>query len=295
MKVFITGANGFLGQHLSIYMHNNKYEVYAVSRGENKIPDAKISYFNLELTNKELVIAMITTIRPDVIIHTAAMSKPDECHLNRETCLLNNVTVTEYLLEAAKQVSARFIYISTDFVFGEGGPHSELSVPDPLNFYGESKLMAENLVKNSGLHQNIVRPVFIYGALWEGLRPSFIHWVKKKLESKQSIKVVIDQHRTPTFVLDICKGIDLIIQNNTHESFHFAGSEMISPYDMAIMVARIAKLDRSLIEPVTADLFPEMVRRAKKSGLLIDKAINLLGYQPHKFEDGVKLSFAIKP
>ena len=116
MKVFITGANGFLGQHLSIYMHNNKYEVYAVSRGENKIPDAKISYFNLELTNKELVIAMITTIRPDVIIHTAAMSKPDECHLNRETCLLNNVTVTEYLLEAAKQVSARFIYISTDFV-----------------------------------------------------------------------------------------------------------------------------------------------------------------------------------
>ncbi len=295
MKVFITGANGFLGQHLSIYMHNNKYEVYAVSRGENKIPDAKISYFNLELTNKELVIAMITTIRPDVIIHTAAMSKPDECHLNRETCLLNNVTVTEYLLEAAKQVSARFIYISTDFVFGEGGPHSELSVPDPLNFYGESKLMAENLVKNSGLHQNIVRPVFIYGALWEGLRPSFIHWVKKKLESKQSIKVVIDQHRTPTFVLDICKGIDLLIQNNTHESFHFAGSEMISPYDMAIMVARIAKLDRSLIEPVTADLFPEMVRRAKKSGLLIDKAINLLGYQPHKFEDGVKLSFAIKP
>ena len=295
MKVFITGANGFLGQHLSIYMHNNKYEVYAVSRGENKIPDAKISYFNLELTNKELVIAMITTIRPDVIIHTAAMSKPDECHLNRETCLLNNVTVTEYLLEAAKQVSARFIYISTDFVFGEGGPYSELSVPDPLNFYGESKLMAENLVKNSGLHQNIVRPVFIYGALWEGLRPSFIHWVKKKLESKQSIKVVIDQHRTPTFVLDICKGIDLLIQNNTHESFHFAGSEMISPYDMAITVARIAKLDRSLIEPVTADLFPEMVRRAKKSGLLIDKAINLLGYQPHKFEDGVKLSFAIKP
>ncbi len=295
MKVFITGANGFLGQHLSIYMHNNKYEVYAVSRGENKIPDAKISYFNLELTNKELVIAMITTIRPDVIIHTAAMSKPDECHLNRETCLLNNVTVTEYLLEAAKQVSARFIYISTDFVFGEGGPHSELSVPDPLNFYGESKLMAENLVKNSGLHQNIVRPVFIYGALWEGLRPSFIHWVKKKLESKQSIKVVIDQHRTPTFVLDICKGIDLLIKNNTHESFHFAGSEMITPYDMAITVARIAKLDRSLIEPVTADLFPEMVRRAKKSGLLIDKAINLLGYQPHKFEDGVKLSFAIKP
>ena len=295
MKVFITGANGFLGQHLSIYMHNDKYEVYAVSRGENKIPDAKISYFNLELTNKQLVIAMITSIRPDVIIHTAAMSKPDECHLHPETCLLNNVTATEYLLEAAKQVSARFIYISTDFIFGEGGPHTELSVPAPLNFYGESKLMAENLVKNSGLHHNIVRPVFIYGPHWEGLRPSFIQWVKQKLESKQSIKVVTDQQRTPTFVLDICMGIDLLIQNNTHESFHFAGSEMITPYEMAITVARVANLDSSLIEPVTAEVFPEMVRRAKKSGLLIEKAINLLGYLPHNFEDGVKLSFAIKP
>jgi dTDP-4-dehydrorhamnose reductase len=295
MKVFITGANGFLGQHLSLYMHKNKYDVCAVSRGESKIPNHGIPYFELELTDKESVLALITRLSPDVIIHNAAMSKPDECHINHELCLLNNVTATEFLLEAARKVAARFIYVSTDFIFGEGGPHSESSVPAPLNFYGESKLIAENLVKNSGLSQNIIRPVFIYGAQWEGLRPSFIQWVMQNLAAKRSIKVVTDQRRTPTFVLDICVGIDLLLQTNTNESFHFAGPDILTPYEMALTVARVTGLDESLIEPVTADVFPEIVRRAKDSGLLVDKAKKILGYQPHPFEEAVRLSLGIKP
>jgi dTDP-4-dehydrorhamnose reductase len=294
MKVFITGANGFLGQHLCMYMHNNKYDVCAVSRGINKLSDPGITYLSLELTDKQSVLSSVVAFDPDVIIHTAAMSKPDECHLNRALCVLNNVTATEFLLEAAKLVSARFIYVSTDFVFGEGGPHAETASPEPLNFYGETKLRAENLVKASGLHQNIVRPVFIYGAQWVGMRPSFIQWVKQQLEAKKNIKVVTDQRRTPTFVGDICKGIDLLLQINIHETFHFAGSEIITPYDMALTVARVTGLNEKLIEPVTADVFPEMVRRAKDSGLLIERAVEMLGYQPHLFEIGVKLSFGLK-
>lgn len=294
MKVFITGANGFLGQHLSLYMHKNKYDVYASSRGVNKIPNREIAYFQLELTDKQSILALVRTIKPDVIIHTAAMSKPDECHLNPETCLLNNVTATEYLLEAAKQVSARFIYVSTDFIFGEGGPHSESSVPNPLNFYGESKLRAEKIVRASGLKQNIIRPVFIYGAHWEGMRPSFIQWVKHHLESQKSIKVVTDQKRTPTYVNDICNGIDLLLKMDTDESFHFAGSDIISPYEMAIIIARIAGLNAGLIEPVTADVFPEIVRRSRDSGLKIEKARAILGYHPHSFEEAVAQSIINK-
>ncbi len=294
MKVFITGANGFLGQHLCIYMHNNKYDVRAVSRGINKISDPEIDYLALDLTDKPSVLAAVASFGPDVIIHTAAMSKPDECHTNRDLCLLNNVRVTEFLLEAAKLVSARFIYISTDFIFGEGGPHPETATAAPLNFYGETKWMAENLVKASGLHQNIVRPVFIYGTQLAGMRPSFIQWVRQHLEGQKSIKVVADQRRTPTFVWDICKGIDLLLQVNTQESFHFAGSEIITPYEMAMTVASVIGLNEKLIEPVTAAVFPETVRRAKDSGLMIEKSVKLLGYQPHLFEIGVKLSFDIK-
>ena len=291
----ITGANGFLGQHLSIYMHQIKYDVYPVSRGPKRIPLSEIPYYPLELTDKQAVLDFFTKIQPDVIIHTAAMSKPDECFYDRDACLLHNVTATQYLLEAAKLYSTRFLYVSTDFIYGEGGPHSELTLPDPLNFYGESKLMAENLVKRSGLKQNILRPVFIYGTHWEGMRASFIQWVRSKLEAKQPIKVVTDQHRTPTYVLDICMGINLLLQHQTNEDFHIAGADILTPYDMAVTVAQVLGLNVNLIEPVTADVFPEIVRRAKDSGLKIEKAKSLLGYQPHSFEEGVRLSFGLKP
>ncbi len=292
MKVLITGANGFLGQHLSMYMQNKAYSVIAVSRGIKRIPNADIVYHSVELTDQQAVSSLINLVQPDVIIHTAAMSKPDECHLNREACTLHNVTATEWLLEAAANVAARFIYISTDFIFGEGGPHAETATPDPLNFYGQSKWMAEKLVRSSRLNQNIIRPVFIYGAHWEGMRPSFIQWVSKNLAANQQIRVVTDQHRTPTYVLDICKGIDLLLQVQTNGDFHFAGEEIISPYHMALTVAKVAGLDPQLIEPVTAAVFPEIVRRAKDSGLQIEKAKTILGYLPTGFEEGVRLSFA---
>ena len=291
MKVLITGANGFLGQHLSLYMDKVKYDVTAISRGEKRIPLPELPFYSVDLTDKMQVFAIIDKIKPDTIIHTAAMSKPDECHTDREACLLNNVTATQNLVDAAKRVSARFIYFSTDFIFGEGGPHAENTPPNPLNFYGESKLMAEQIVKNSGLSSNIVRPVFIYGAHWEGMRPSFIQWVKQNLEANKPIKVVTDQKRTPTYVGDICKGIDLLLQTNSAEIYHFAGSDIISPYEMALIVAKVLGLQEDLIQPVTADTFPEIVKRAKDSGLTIENAKNLLGFEPLSFEEGVRTSF----
>lgn len=292
MKVLITGANGFLGQHLSLYMHKERYDVTAISRGEKRIPITELSFYSVDLTNQRQVFDIVDKIKPETIIHTAAMSKPDECHVDRESCLLHNVTATQYLVEAAQRVSAKLIHISTDFIFGEDGPHSENSVPHPLNFYGESKLMAEQIVQNSGLSCNIVRPVFIYGAHWEGMRPSFIQWVKQNLDANKQMKVVTDQKRTPTYVGDICKGIDLLLQTNSTEIFHFAGADIVSPYEMALTVAKVLGLPEDLIVPVTADTFPEIVIRAKNSGLTIENAKHILGYQPLHLEDAVRICFS---
>lgn len=292
MKIIVTGANGFLGQHLCLSLSSEGFQVHALSRGECRIPASEnIFYHAAELTDVRNVQMVMDRVRPDVIVHTAAMSKPDECHTDREKCIDCNVRATGYLLDAARKTNAYFVYTSTDFIFGENGPHAEDDQADPLNFYGESKLQAEQLVSRSGLDHAIVRPVFIYGKCWEGIRPSFIHWVKNNLEQEKSIKVVTDQSRTPTYVGDLCKGITSLIKNRIQGTYHLAGKNILSPYDMAITVARILKLDASLIEPVTSDTFPEPVRRAKRSGLKIDKAIAELGYAPVAFEEGVRLSF----
>lgn len=292
MKILITGANGFLAQHLSIYLADKGFHVIALSRGDCKIPpNDLIFYYNIELTNVSLVEDFVKYHQPNVIIHAAAMSKPDECNNNKEACILQNVTVTEQLAKIANDIQSHFIYISTDFIFGENGPHSEDDEPDPLNFYGSSKLLAENSLKQLLINYTIVRPVFIYGATWNGIRAGFIQWVQQNLEAGKEIKVVSDQLRTPTFVMDICCGIHQIVVLKKYGIYHLAGKDICSPYDMALSVAKVLKLNNELIVEVNGDTFPEPVRRAKKSGLKIEKAITELNYQPHSFEEGVRKSF----
>lgn len=294
MKVLITGANGFLGQHLTLYLAGKGYEIFACSRGESRIPD-KISftYCSIDLTDQPAVAELIADIKPDVLIHTAANSKPDDCHINHENCLQQNVEATRCLLQALEESApaSRFIYLSTDFVFGENGPHAEDDEKGPLNFYGESKLQAELAVQNSVVSYAIVRPVFIYGPVWNGVRSTFLHWVKTNLEQGKSIKVVSDQTRTPTFVTDICKGITSIIALKQEGVFHLAGKDLLSPYEMAVAVASFLGLDAALIENVTSETFIEPVQRAKRSGLRIEKARQLLQYDPVDFATGVALTF----
>ena len=293
MKILITGANGFLGQHLTLYLADN-FTVIATGRNDCKIPTIKnFEFVKAELTNKKEVDALLQNIKPTIVIHTAAMSKPDECNNNKELCLLNNVTATEYLVQAANAIDAKFIYVSTDFIFGEGGPHSENDRPAPLNFYGESKWQAEEYVLQNAPEAAIMRPVFIYGKVWEGIRPTFLHWVKNNLEQNKPIKVVSDQLRTPTYVIDLCKGLEAIINQQATGVYHLAGKEILSPYEMAIQVADTLGLNKSLIENVTSNSFPEPVQRAKRSGLKINKAMTELNYQPVSFEEGVRLSFEI--
>lgn len=287
-KILITGANGFLGQHLTLNLTNTGFLVVATGRGDSRLPKGNFEYQSLELTNKAAVGDLLSNIRPDIIIHTAALSKPDECNVNRQLCLKENVEATRNLIT---QSNAFFIYVSTDFIFGEDGPHAETVIPAPLNFYGESKLMAEKVVEATKKPHAIVRPVFIYGKAWPGVRPGFLHWVKSNLETGNNIKVVSDQQRTPTFVNDICNGIISIINKKVTGAFHLAGKDVLSPYQMAVITAEVLGLDSSLIENVTSETFPEPVKRAKRSGLLIDKAKATLGYEPVSFAEGVKASF----
>lgn len=289
MKILITGANGFLGQHLCSFLKKS-HTIFATGKGEKRIPFDDVTFLPADIADANAVEQLLNNIQPEVIIHAAAMSRPDECDVNKELCDKINVAGTNHLINAAEKSTHQplFIYISTDFVFGNGGPHDEAAIPAPLNYYGESKLKAEHVVTSSSLLYTIIRPVFMYGETWEGMRPTFLHWVKQSLQDGRSINVVKDQIRTPTYVGDICKGIASVIDRQTTGLFHLAGEEKLSPYDMAIRFAKFSGLDESLISPVTAEIFKEPVERAKQGGLRIDKAKKELGFEPIKFDEGMK-------
>ena len=293
MKILLTGSNGLLGQHLvKLLIETTTHEIIATSRGENRLPftsSEHYKYFSLDITDGIAVNDFILSHQPDAIIHAAAMTQPDACEENLVECWNVNVTATRFLTDAAEKVNARFIYISTDFVFdGLHGPYKETDRPNPVNYYGSSKLAAEKSVVTSKLQWTIVRTVLVYGNILVGNRSNVISWVKENLENNHPIKVVSDQWRTPTYVEDLAKGILLVLEKNATGIYHISGEEGLSPYDMAVATADYLHLDKSLMTKVNADTFTQSARRPLRTGFIIDKAKKELGYQPISFKAALK-------
>ncbi|AWV98328.1 SDR family oxidoreductase [Arcticibacterium luteifluviistationis] len=289
-KVLITGSNGLLGQKLvSLLLEEGKFEIIATARGENRLPVAKgYTYQSMDITNQENVDEVMDKFKPDVLIHTAAMTNVDQCEAEKEACWLLNVTATEYLVNACERNSTFLCHLSTDFIFdGSAGPYDELAAANPISFYGWSKLAAEHLITSSSLKWSIARTVLVYGIAHDMSRSNIILWVKKSLEDSKTINVVNDQWRTPTLAEDLAKGCALIAEKEAEGVFNISGKDLLNPYQMAHMTADFFNLDKSYIKEATAATFSQPAKRPPKTGFNIDKAVNELGYNPLSFEEGI--------
>lgn len=295
MKILITGTHGLLGQYLLRDFTAAGHSVIATGRGSARIDISAYSnctYEVMEITDEAQTKYVIENSRPDIIIHAAAMAQPDACELDKEACTATNINATRFITAAAKNVGAKLIYISTDFVFsGDAGPYKESDATRPVNFYGQSKLDAETIVMHAGIDWAIVRTVLVYGNILKGTRSNMVTWVKDNLEQHKPIKVVNDQVRTPTYVGDLSKGIVLVAEKNAKGIFHISGEEVFTPYEMAVEVADFFKLDKSLMEKVDASVFTQPAKRPLKTGFIIDKAKQELGYQPISFQQGIREMF----
>jgi dTDP-4-dehydrorhamnose reductase len=302
MKILITGSNGLLGQHLvKLLKQNNENQVIATARGTNRLLDQEgYQYASLDISDAGHVKAVVGQHAPDVIIHGAAMTQVDDCELKKPACWKTNVLATEHLIGAAQSAGAAFLFVSTDFIFdGTEGPYKEDALPNPVSYYGLSKLAAEMLLRTSGLSWAVARTILVYGVAEDMSRSNIILWVKNSLEQGKKIRVVDDQWRTPTLVQDLAKGCQLLInplaRANENEKpdppgvFNISGKDLLTPYEMAMQVAEYFKLDKSLIEKADASTFTQAARRPAKTGFSIDKAREKLGYAPHSFDEGIKI------
>jgi dTDP-4-dehydrorhamnose reductase len=292
MKVLITGSNGLLGQHLlPLFVQDEQYEVIAACRGVNRLPVRNgYTYESVNLRNAVSAQQLLEKHRPDIVIHAAAMTQVDECERNKDACWDTNVAATRYLIQAAEKYNAYFLFLSTDFIFdGLEGPYAEDAPANPLSYYGSSKVAAERLVKNSKVPWAIVRTVLVYGTAVDMQRSNIITWVKNNLQQGKKIKVVDDQWRTPTLVQDLAEGCKLVADKRSTGVYHISGKEMLSPYEMAVQTAQFFKLDHRLIEKVNAKTFIQPAKRPAKTGFVIDKAVQELGYQPHSFAEGLEI------
>ncbi|MCE7071829.1 NAD(P)-dependent oxidoreductase [Dyadobacter sp. CY327] len=291
-RILITGSNGLLGQKLvDLLAGNEQYETFATAKGENRLSVSEGYHFReMDVTDAVQVDEVLTEVKPEVIIHTAAMTNVDQCEMEKDACWKLNITAVEVLIAACKKHNIFLEHVSTDFIFdGTSGPYKEEDEPNPISFYGWSKYAAEKAVMHSDIQWAIARTVLVYGIAHDMSRSNIILWVKKSLEEGKAIKVVTDQFRTPTLAEDLAMGCYLIADQRAEGVFHISGADFLTPYEMAIMAADYFSLDKSLISPTDASSFTQPARRPPRTGFDLKKSRNILGYEPHTFREGIAL------
>ena len=291
-RVLITGANGLLGQALVHCLgQNREYDVLATARDDTpRFEDGSCGYAPLDVTQPDDVARIFEDFTPNVVVNCAAMSDVAACDERRSEAWAVNARAVKRLAKHCRTTGARLVQVSTDFVFnGKRGPYDETARPDPVNYYGRTKLAAENAVREAGrANWAIVRTVLLYGTGQNLSRSNLVLWVADELSKGESLHIVDDQHRTPTHVDDLAAGIERLLHHEETGIYHVSGADLVSVYELACAVATEFGLDASLIEPVSSDFFEDDVERPPRTGFVIDKARDKLDYAPRSLDQGLR-------
>ncbi|NQX98788.1 MAG: NAD(P)-dependent oxidoreductase [Flavobacteriales bacterium] len=292
MKILITGSNGLLGQKLiKLLANKGSVELLATSKGENRVQNKEeYQYQSLDITNRTEVLNVVDGFKPDAIINTAAMTNVDACESDKELCWDLNVNAVKYFIEAAEKNNSHLIHLSTDFIFdGENGPYKETDEPNPLSYYGKSKYEAEKLLAASNIKWGIARTIIVYGIGEKMSRSNIVLWAKEALEKGSPLTIVDDQFRSPTLAEDLAMGCWLIAQKEAEGIYHLSGKDVMSIIDLVYRVADFYELDKSIVTPIKTSSLNQAAKRPPKTGFILDKAVNDLGYNPVSFEEGLKV------
>lgn len=290
MKILVTGSNGLLGQKLTEYIATTDATLIATARNQSVLPIKNGEFHQLDICDPAQVDQLLARVKPDVVINTAAMTNVDQCHKDREGCWRVNVDAVGNLVDSCEKNAIHLIHISTDFVFdGSHGPLDESEPTGPVNFYGESKVAAEQIVQSSRSPWCIIRTVLVYGITKDMSRSNIVLWVKNSLMENKTINVVNDQWRTPTLAEDLAKGCYLAAIKKARGIYHVSGKDFLSPYQIALRTAAYFQLDASLIKPIDSASLGQEAKRPLKTGFVIEKARRDLGYEPLSFEEGIEV------
>ena len=286
-KILVTGSAGLVGTQIVKDLLNNNKEVYSCYN--NNKPKLGI-LTHLDLSKKDHIINTMNNVNPDVVIHLGAVTDVELCEIDKELAKKINTNATEILALESEKHNSFFLYMSTDYVFdGKVGMKTEKDEPNPINFYGKSKLDGENVLKKITTPNIIVRTSTPFGV--HSKKISFPFWIKKNLELKKEISVLTDQYTSPSYVPNISKMIIEIIEREITGIIHLAGDTKISRYDFAIHIAKITNLNKQFLKLSKMEQMSWEAKRPIDSSLDVTKAKKILNHKPEKIENSLKLLF----
>ena len=290
--VLLTGSNGLLGQKIVQKLsRRTNIQLVASSKGSNRHPLREgYTYRSCDLTDPISLSNLFEEVNPQAVIHAAAMTQVDYCEENREACELVNVEAVKNIVSLCEKHQAHLHHISTDFIFdGTKGPYKEEDTPKPVNFYGWSKLSAEQIITESNIPHSILRTMLLYGVTPSMSRSNIVLWARESLINGKAISVVGDQYRCPTLVEDLSDATISALMRQKTGIFHISGPEMMTIYDLVCRVADYWKCDKKLITKISSEELGQKAMRPPITGFIILKAQTELAYKPHSLEQGFQI------
>ena len=285
MKLLITGASGLYGSKLAQLALAKGIEVYS-----SDIQSLTVygNFVKLDISDKEQVQDAFKAIKPDVVVHAATLTDVDKCETNKELAWKVNVEGTKNIAEAAKSAGSFLIYISTDYVFsGKSGCYKETDKPDPINYYGLTKLKAEEIVQTQAEYF-IARPSVIYGSTPAAGKVNFALWLIETLRKRERVKIVTDQWNTPTLNSNLAEMTLEVIERRLTGIYHLCGATRVSRLEFAEQIADVFGLDKGLIDSVLSSQFTWPAKRPMDSSLDTSKAQKALKNKPLEMAEALK-------
>ncbi|MCE7897623.1 MAG: hypothetical protein DPW11_03015 [bacterium] len=241
LSLILTGATGLVGSRF-VELYRDQFEIYNLDLATG-----------VDITNAEQVEAFISAHSATALIHLAAFTDTaraeSEAGDKEGICYRVNVLGTKNIVEACQKHSLYLIHVSTDFVFdgNKSNPYTEEDLKSPIEWYGETKAMAEDVVTNSKLNYSIVRISYPYRANYN-LKPDIIGKIRAGLESGKLYPQFTDTIITPTLIDDIARAFAVLVDRQLTGIYHVVGSTSLSPYDLAKKVATIYGFDPSVVK-----------------------------------------------
>ncbi|TMV50996.1 dTDP-4-dehydrorhamnose reductase [Paenibacillus mesophilus] len=263
MRILVTGANGQLGQDL-VKILTREQEVHGLGRDQ------------LDITSEDQCNRVISDLRPDAIIHSAAYTAVDMAETEEDLAYKINAFGTRNLAIAAEKIGAKLCYISTDYVFDGTGsrPYREYDHPNPHSVYGKSKRAGEQLVQSLSSRYYIVRTSWVYGLYGA----NFVKTMLKLAQDRDTLKVVSDQVGSPTYTVDLARFLEQLVQTERYGIYHASNSGVCSWYEFAKAIFEEADIGIN-VKPCKTEDFPRPAPRPKYS------VMDHMSIRVNQFED----------
>ena len=258
-KLFVLGIGGLTGSKL-VEAGRDNFEMF----GSYNFRDPKLSFVksvNLDINNASKIRHVLEEVKPDIVINTTGINNVDYCEKHPEEAWKINVLAVEEICKITKKIGIKLVQLSSDSVFDGNKqlPYDEADIPNPINYYGKTKLKSENIVLENP-DNAVVRASVLYGYLLRKLAElessskksiNFGQWLINKLITNEKVRIITDEYSSPIIADDFARSLLHIVKHNGSGIFHSAPKLQITRYDFSVKIAKSLDLPSELIEPVS--------------------------------------------